>query len=285
MINPTKEEIQFIAESLNLDRNDILSVLDAEKSSRIEINGNDTLIIIDTPILVKRNRSDVYQTIPIAIFLKENLFLTVCLKDNETFNYFIDNQAKQFNTVNTIQSTLKILLKNTSFFIHYLFSIDKESDLVEERINRSSKNKELIKLLYLQKSLIYFSNSLNSNQSVYDKFHRLEKLNRSPEEDELLEDLIIENKQALEMTKTYQEVLSGLMEFFSSIISNNLNVVMKTLTAITLILYIPTLISSLFGMNVPLPLMKTELALPIILLFSFSISLIVAMYMKHNDLL
>ncbi len=285
MINPTEKEIDFISLAVSIDKDDMASVLDAEESSRLEIGEHYNLIIVDCPMVVKKNRADVYKTLPIAIFKTENLFVTVCLKENDITNHFIKEKVKTFNTTNTIKSILQILFKNASLFIHYLYLIDKQSDMIEERINRHSKNQELIKLLYLEKSLIFFSNSLNSNQSVYEKLHRLENNHRTHEEEEILEDLIIENKQALEMTKTYSEILSGIMDFFSSLISNNLNVVMKTLTSITLILYIPTLISSLFGMNVPLPLMHTNWALPILLLISFSISVLVALYMKWKDLL
>jgi magnesium transporter len=157
-------------------------------------------------------------------------------------------------------------------FLRYLRYIDKKTDDVEKQLHKSMKNKELFKLLDLAKSLVYFTTSLKSNETVLEKLLRGRYLKMYEEDQDLLEDVIIENKQALEMANIHSSILSGMMDAFASVISNNLNIVMKFLTSVTIVMAIPTMVSSLFGMNVALPMQNNPLAFLYLVLISLGVS-------------
>lgn len=166
---------------------------------------------------------------------------------------FTTGKMKKFYTYKKTRFILQILYKNASYYLQYLRSIDRSSELISHKLHQSTKNKELIQLLDLDKSLVYLSTSLRANEMVLEKMMRMESIKQYPEDKDLLEDVIIENKQAIEMANIYSSILNGTMNAFASVISNNLNIAMKTLTSITIILSIPTMIFSFYGMNVDLP--------------------------------
>ncbi|QVK18603.1 magnesium transporter CorA family protein [Mycoplasmatota bacterium] len=285
LVKPTQEEIETISTKLNIDENDIKSVLDAEETARIETEDDYTLIIVDVPTIEREENSEFYMTIPLAIIVTtSNHIITVCLNELQILNYFIENKVKGFFTYKRTRFIYQILFKNAALFLQYLRLIDRQSSRIEKELHKSLKNKELIQLLDLEKSLVFFSTSLRSNEVVLDKLHRVEHIKHYPEDEELLEDVIIENKQAIEMSNIYSGILSGMMDAFASVISNNLNMVMKTLTSITIVLAIPTLIASLFGMNVPLPFSDNSIGLLIIVILSFTVALIVAIFMRKKNL-
>jgi len=285
LVKPTQQEIELISEKLKIDENDIKYVLDAEETARIETEDHYTLIIVDVPTIEIDETSEFYTTIPLAIIVTaSNHIVTVCLKELKILENFIDNKVKEFYTYKKTRFIYQILYKNATLFLQYLRLIDRQSNRIEKELHKSLKNKELIQLLDLEKSLVFFSTSLRSNEVVLDRLHRVEHIKHYPEDEELLEDVIIENKQAIEMSNIYSGILSGMMDAFASVISNNLNMVMKTLTSITIVLAIPTLIASLFGMNVPLPFQNNRYGLLIIVTLSFSISLIVAIIMRKKNL-
>ncbi len=285
LVKPTLEEIEFISQELNIDENDIKSVLDAEETARIETEDHYTLIIVDVPTIEREENSEYFITIPLAIIVTtQNHIITVSLKELKILDYFIENKVKGFFTYKKTRFIYQILFKNATLFLQYLRLIDRQSGRIEKELHKSLKNKELIQLLDLEKSLVFFSTSLRSNEVVLDKLHRVEHIKHYPDDEDLLEDVIIENKQAIEMANIYSGILSGMMDAFASVISNNLNMVMKTLTSITIVLAIPTLIASLFGMNVPLPFKNSDLGLLIIVVLSFAVSLIVAIFMRKKNL-
>lgn len=192
--------------------------------------------------------------------------MTICLKQIDLVQDFITGKVKTFYTFKKTRFILQLLYKNASYYLQYLRSIDKAGNRIEQELSRSMRNKELIQLLELEKSLVYFTTSLRANEMVLEKMMRMENIKQYPEDKDLLEDVIIENKQAMEMASIYSSILSETRDAFASVISNNLNVVMKTLTSLTIILSIPTMIFSLFGMNVPLPFMHDPKALTYILI-------------------
>jgi magnesium transporter len=155
---------------------------------------------------------------------------------------------------------------------------------IERELHKSMKNKELIQLLDLEKSLVYFSTSLRGNEIVLEKMLKLDAIKKYPEDEDLLEDVIIENKQAIEMANIYSNILSGMMDAFASVISNNLNIVMKFLTSVTIVLTIPTMIASFFGMNVPVPLSMQPYAFIIIIAISLGLSTILALFMAKKKM-
>ncbi|WP_124067784.1 magnesium transporter CorA family protein [Clostridium sp. E02] len=283
LVNPNGLELDRVSSSLNVEMEFLKAALDEEERSRIENMNAQTLIIVDIPIVEIATGTELYITIPLAIILLEHLIITVCLKDNILINDFKNNRIKTFFTQFKTRFVLQILLKNANGYLHYLRNIDKTSSELEQHLYRSMKNNELIKMLQLEKSLVYFSTSLKSNQIVLEKLMKYEYLKNYPEDEELLEDVIIENKQAIEMAYIYSSVLSGTMGTVASLISNNLNIVMKVLTSITIVMAIPTMISSFFGMNVVLPL-TLQCSFWIIVGFSVIISSIVGFILYKKQL-
>ena len=252
--------------------------MDEEERPRIEMEDHYTLILVDIPIIEERNEKDWYGTIPMGIIMREDIMITVCLMETPILTAFMEGRVRGFNTYWKTRFILQILYKNASWYLHYLRIIDKKSEEVETRLNKSSKNEELIEVLELEKSLVYFTTSLRSNEVVLEKLLRSEKIKKYPEDEELLEDVIIENKQAIEMANIYSGILSGTRDAFASIISNNQNTMMKFLASVTIVMSIPTIVASFYGMNVNLagmPFAGSPYGFGGVVLFSFVVSLVV----------
>ena len=180
----------------------------------------------------------------------KDVLITVCLEETPILTAFMDGRVRDFHTFMKTRFILQILYKNATQYLQYLRIIDKKSEVIENKLHQSQKNEELIELLELQKSLVYFTTSLRSNEVVLEKLLRIDKIKKYPEDTDLLEDVIVENKQAMEMTSIYNGILSGTMDTFASVISNNLNIVMKFLATVTIVMSIPTMVASFYGMNV-----------------------------------
>ncbi len=286
LINPTDQEIEHVCNSINIDQEFIRYALDYEEKARIDIEEDNTLFIIDVPIIEKNEDQLVYTTMPIGmIIVRDDYFLTVSLSENKILNPFEENKVKDFATYMKSRFIFQILYNNASTFLNYLKQINKEIELTENELKNSLKNKELLKLLNLEKSLVYFTTSLKSNELVMEKTMRGKILKLYEDDEEILEDAIIENKQAIEMSKIYSDILSGTMDAYASIISNNLNVVMKFLTSITIILSIPTMIASFWGMNVALPLQNNVLGFIIIVVISIIVALLATQWLKKRNML
>lgn len=286
MINPTEEEISLISEKINLDPDFLKAALDEEERSRIEID-NDTqhkLILVDIPFLGEERNSKIYETIPLAIISTHIAIVTVCLKENAVINGFVNNSVKTFYTFKKSRFILQLLYRNASLYLIYLKQIDKQSSLIENELHKSMKNKELIDLLTIEKSLVYFSTSLKQNELVMEKLMRYDFMHKYEEDTELLEDTIVENKQAMEMAKIYSDILSGTMDAFASVISNNLNIVMKVLASITIVMGIPTIIASFFGMNVPVPFEHNPFTFYWLVVGSVAVCFITAKLMSRKNL-
>ena len=287
LTNPTAEELSTTADQFNIDVDDLKSPLDEEERSRIEVEEDYTLIIVDTPILEERGEKDWYGTIPLSIIVTDEIIITVCLEDTSVLGRFMDGRVRNFYTYMKTRFILQILYKNASMFLHYLRIIDKKSEEVEEKLQESTKNKELIELLELEKSLVYFTTSLRSNEMVLEKLLKVERIKQYPDDTDLLEDVIIENKQAIEMANVYSGILSGMTEAFASIVSNNLNIVMKFLATVTIVMSIPTMIFSAYGMNVNMkgmPFASHPEGFAIVIVLSLLLSLIVAFIFSKKNL-
>ncbi len=251
---PTEEEVMRVSTRLGIDPASIRAALDEEERSRIELEDNHTLILVDTPTVeAEPGRGFVYTTIPFGIILGGGCIITVCLKENALARAFSDSPVKHFSTKKQRRMTLQLLYRNATLFLYYLREVDKASSRVENELHISMKNKELIQMLGLEKSLVYFSTSLKGNELVLEKLLRMDFVKDYPDDTELLEDVIIENKQAIEMSNIYRDILSGTMDAFASVISNNLNIVMKVLASVTIILTVPSIVFALWGANVPVP--------------------------------
>ena len=285
MTAPTDHEIKEISRTCKIEEDVLRAALDEEERARIEVDDNCTVIIVDVPIKEAESGAGDYVTIPMTIIIGDKYIITTCLKNIKLLEDFSSGKVRGFFTYKKTRFILQLLYKNASYFLQYLRQIDRLSHKIEQELHKSLKNKELIQLLDLEKSLVYFTTSLRSNEIVLEKMMRMETIKQYPEDQELLEDVIIENKQAMEMANIYSNILSGTMDAFASVISNNLNIVMKTLTSITIVMSIPTMIASFFGMNVPgIPFSSSPRAFVGIVIMSFILSAILAGYMIKKKL-
>jgi magnesium transporter len=253
LYDPDSDEIEMVSECTGLDKDYLKAALDKEESSRLEIEDEQILVILDIPIMDVVGTVASYSTVPLGIVLNEEYIVTVSLEENNIIDDFIEQKIKTFYTYKKSRFILQILLRIDKYYLSFLKQIDKASKIIEQLMHKSMRNKELIDMLSLEKSLVFFSTSLKSNQGTLEKMMKLKMMKRYPEDQDLLEDVLIENNQAIEMTNIYSNILSGTMDAFASLINNNLNMVMKILTSITIVMSIPTIIGSLFGMNVPVP--------------------------------
>ena len=263
-VAPTESEISLLENELNIDRDFIRSALDEEETSRIENEEGQTLIVIDYPVAEKpeqnflakkrKQRSDddsiSYYTVPMSIILTDSNVVTVSLKQNTIVDDFTNNVVKNIKTQFKTRFIFCMLLRIAGRYLQYLKQIDKISNYVENQLHQSMKNKEIIQLHDLEKSLVYFSTSLKSTEAVLEKILRGRVIKLYDEDQDLLEDVLIEVKQAIEMTNIHSNILSSTMEVFGNVISNNLNIVMKALTIITILMEIPNMVFGFYGMNV-----------------------------------
>ena len=287
LIDPTATELVEIAETYGIDVDHLRAPLDEEERSRIEIEDTYSLIVVDIPLIEERNEKDWYVTIPMGIIMTEEAIVTVCLEDTPVLTAFMDGRVRDFHTHMKSRFILQILYKNASLYLQYLRIIDKKSEVVERELHKSQRNQELIELLELEKSLVYFTTSLRSNEMVLEKLLRSEKIKKYPEDTDLLEDVITENKQAIEMANIYSGILSGTMDAFASVISNNLNIVMKFLATITIVMSIPTMVASFYGMNVNsvgMPFASSPYGFVIVLGFAALLSGLVALIFSKKNL-
>ena len=279
---PTEAELRFIEETLEIDSDFTRAALDEEEASRVDSEDGQTLIVIDYPVQErtcstgkgKKGKGShemvSYYTMPISMIITARNVVTVSLNHNNIAEDFAAGLVKGVNTQFKTQFVLMILLRAAGCYLQYLKQIDRLSAQVEKELHKSSRNEELFQLLGLEKSLVYFSTSLKANEKVLGRLFRKKYIRLYEEDEELLEDVLVEVKQAIEMSDIYSSILSGTMDAFASIISNNLNIVMKVLTVITIVMAVPTMVFSFYGMNIQeLPLAGTPaFALLVSLVFS-----------------
>lgn len=288
LVAPTEAEIQEVCKNVSIQEDFIRYALDSEEKARIDVEEDDNtiLFIIDVPVREKEGDSLIYSTMPIGIiFVRDDYFITVSLKRNDIIQGLNKNNMKNMNTYKKSRFLLQILYANSSLYLNLLKKINKETEIAESVLKNSMKNKELLQLLSLEKSLVYFTTSLKSNELVMEKTMRGKMIKLYEEDEDILEDAIIENKQAIEMAKIYSDILNGTMDAYASIISNNLNGVMKFLTSITIIVAIPTMVASYWGMNVPVPFQNNPWGFTIVLLFSIIIGIGATLWLNKKNML
>ena len=288
LVAPSETEIKKVCESVNIQEDFIRDALDFEEKARIdkEEDDNTILFVVDVPIVEKNEENDVYTTMPLGmIVVRDDYFITVSLRKNKIIEDFEKRKIKDFQTYKKSKLIFQILYLNSSYYLNYLKLINKETEIAEYILKNSMKNKELLKLLSLEKSLVYFTTSLKSNELVMEKTMRGKIIKLYEDDEDILEDAITENKQAIEMSKIYSDILNGTMDAYASIISNNLNGVMKFLTSITIVLAIPTMISSFWGMNVNLPFQDSKFGFPFMIAISAILTLVVTWWLKKRDML
>ncbi len=251
LLNPSDLEIELVSRNLQIDEDVMKAALDEEERSRIEVIDEVILSIVDLPTLEEEDGGYfTYDAVPIGIIMKGKSIVTVCLRNTSIVRDFANSRVRNFNTNNIDKFLFQLLFNISTKYLQYLRQIDKASQRIQTELHKSMKNSELIQLLDLENSLVYFSTSIRGNDRVINKLLKNNILKVVEDEMELLEDVAVENMQALEMCTVYRDVLSGTMDAFASVISNNLNIVMKLLTSITILISVPTLIASFLGMNV-----------------------------------
>ncbi|MFB0921728.1 MAG: magnesium transporter CorA family protein [Oscillospiraceae bacterium] len=253
MIGPSEAELRKTSAEFELDNDVLKAAMDAYERSRIETDDNYTMVLVNIPTIEEHNEKELYNTIPLSIIVTGDVVITVCSEDTPILHPFASGKVRDFYTFMRSRFILQVLYRTATLYLQYLSIIDRKSDEVENKLHKSTKNHELIELLKLEKSLVYFTTALRSNEAVLEKLSRYDIIKKYPDDSDLLEDVIVENKQAIEMANIYSGILSGMMDAFASVISNNLNIVMKILTVISVIMAIPTIIFSAFGMNVEIP--------------------------------
>lgn len=286
LTSPTNDEIDKVVEKTNVDKDLILKMLDDEERPRVEQSGNAILIVIDTPYL-EHDESNNYKTYPLGIIITDNNYvITITSKRLDLLNDFKKNKVKNFRTAKKTRFLIQILLKTANYYLRDLKKIYANIDKTEQILKKSTENKELITLLEIEKTLVYFITSLKANDTVLEKLSKGTMLPLYEGDLDLLEDATIENKQAIEMSTIYRDILSSITDTYANIVSNNLNYIMKFLAGATIVLSIPTMISSFLGMNVPLgSISNYDNAFITILLVSVVISIVVAIILKKKNML
>ena len=283
LIDPTPAEISRL-EALHIPQDYITYALDLDERSRIERENGEILILLRIPYFQGENSDIPYITIPLGIVLTGEYIITICKYESEIVQSFAANGlARSLETGKRQRFLLRILLRTADKYLTYLRAINKTVDQLEDQLQKSTRNQEVLALLKYQKSLTYFTTALKSNELLMERLQRSQFFKTFPEDEDLLEDVLTENQQAIEMTNIASNILSSMMDAFASIISNNLNGVMKFLASVTIVLSLPTMIASFFGMNVSLPIEAHQLAFYIILALSLVVSLSVVYLFWKRD--
>lgn len=284
---PTEDELDELERLSGIPVDVLQTALDREERSHLELEDDYVFVVVNTPVVLEQ---DEYDALPLGIFVTRQYFITVCLEENEVIRKFLRN-AVSFHTYKKTRFLFQILSTASSSFLYFLQQIYKKTDVIEDQVRKSLQNKELFRMLELQKSLVYFNSALHANENVMERLMRLRTstlstlLKMYEEDEDLLEDVIIENKQALEMVDIYTNILSSMMASFSSIISNRLAQIMKFLTSMTILLAVPTLVYSLWGVNVGVPLADAPYGFTVLVLFGILITIACAVFLWKKDML
>ena len=288
IIDPTPYELKQVSAVTNVEPDFLRSALDDEERSHIDVEDESIMILTNVPVVYDEVS---YYTLPLSIILTKNYIITVCLEETPVIASFNERTARLFHTYKKTQFLLEILYRSATFYLRYLRQINKISEEIEEQLRLSMSNSDILRLMELRKGLTYFSAALRSNDAVFEKIMRLRNnrtlegvLDIYEEDEDLLEDVIIENKQAREMVEMYSQILSQMADIFSSIISNNQNRVMKFLAAVTIIIAVPTVIASFFGMNVPVPMEGNNYGFLIVMVIALVASMVAAFVFYKKDM-
>lgn len=285
---PSLEECAEISDRFHMDIADVRAALDDEESSRINLEDEYTLILVDIPSAEMRNNRHSYTTIPLGILIAEDVVITVCAEETAVLRSFVEQRVRDFSTKKQMRFTYQILYNACMFYQSLLRSIDRKRTEIEERIDQNTEDVDLIDLHELESNLVYFATSLRANGVVLDRLTRYGRLRQYSEDQELLEDVIIENRQAIEMTQIYRDIINGTRELMSTVINNRLNNVMKYLAAITIVMSIPTIISGLWGMNVGgkwMPFSSTPHGFAIICVITLLLCIVVMLWLRKKKML
>ncbi|MBS6589130.1 MAG: magnesium transporter CorA family protein [Coprococcus sp.] len=274
MTKPTIDESKSIAERFEIDLADVRAALDDEESSRVQVE--------------IRNEREAYTTIPLGIILVADCIITICAEETPVLEAFMEGKVREFSTKKRMRFMYQILYRNCTTYQYYLRVMDRRRTLIEQRIQEETEDADLIDLHELESNLVYFATSLRANGVVLDKLTRYGRIKQYPEDKELLDDVLVENKQAIEMTQIYRDIISGTRELMTTIINNRLNNAMKFLAAITIVMAVPTVISGVYGMNVGtkwMPFANVPYGFEIVCGIILVISIVIAIILKKKKML
>jgi len=282
VIDPTPEEIARL-QRLGVPLDFITNPLDIDERPRTEREDGKLLILLRIAYFQGEAFDVPYITIPLGIILSEQYLVTVCKRNNDILQEFASGRVKDLSTSKRNRFILRLLLGTATRYLNCLREISRTVEALEDKLQMSIRNKEVLELLKYEKSLTYFTTALKANELVLERLQRSQLFKAYPEDEDLLEDAITENQQAIEMTNIQSNILSGMMDAFASIISNNLNEVIKLLTSVTLVLSFPAMVAGFYGMNVVLPLQDHPLAFGVVMAIALGLSLTVAIILKKRD--
>lgn len=248
--DPTPSEIGILKTTLKVPDDFLADILDVDERSRLEVEDDMLLMIYRIPYQNMSNGFP-FTTIPLGLVLQKESLVIICHRNNEVLDDFFSRSGKGIVIETKIDLILHLFLRTTMFYHRYLKQINNQTTMIEQELEKSTRNQELHRLLKMEKCLVYFTTSLRSNEMMMLKLKNSKWIRDYEFSSDLLDEATIENRQAIEMANIYSDIQGGMMDAFASVISNNLNIVMKSLTIITIILMIPTLIASIFGMNIP----------------------------------
>ncbi len=285
LVDPSEQESILISKKTGVPLEFINAALDEEETSRIDIEDDNILFIVDMPYSEMEENSLTYETFPLGIIYTNSYIITVSLKNSKVFSDFIDGKIKSFYTYKRSRFVLQLLYRVAGYYLNCLSQIGKKSLMLQKTLHKSMSNKVLSQLLSLQNSLVYFSTSLKANEATLEKMLKLSIMQKYEEDKDILEDVIIENKQALEMTSIYTNILNTTMDASANMISNNLNQVMKFLASITIVMSIPDIFSGIFGMNMGgLPLLNNPNGFSIVISVIFVTTIITIIFLNRKKM-
>ncbi len=283
IVNPSRQEVEKLSAELNIPLDFLTDPLDIDERSRIETEEGLLLIVLRIPDYDENNSEVPFITIPAGIILAKNdILITICSSDiNELLELHI-GKVKSIPSASKTGFFLRIFLRTALLYLKFLKEINRRTGEIEKELQKSLKNEELIRLLNLEKSLVFFTTALKSNELMMERLLKIKTLGLNEDDEDMLEDVIIENKQAIEMANIYSNILSGMMDAFASVISNNLNAVMKILTLITIIMMIPNLVVSFYGMNIEVPFQHSRYSFLAVLGMSVSMSILGVFFFRKK---
>ncbi len=282
VVDPTAEEIQKLMD-WGIDADYINYSLDQDEMARMERDDDYTFILLRIPYF-QGDTSDVpYITVPMGIYIRGNMIFTICRYESDIFKALTNGKYRGLKTGKRYRLALYIFLETAVRYLNCLRDINKTTEIIEDQLQKSTRNREVLELLKQQKSLTYFATALRSNEVMMERVQKTQLFNYYEEDQDLLEDVLTENQQAIQMTSIATEILSGMMDAFASIISNNLNAVMKAMAALTIIVNIPGIVAAFFGMNVAIPFADHRLAFLFVLGISLALTTVAIFIFVRRD--
>ncbi|MBR1866402.1 MAG: magnesium transporter CorA family protein [Lachnospiraceae bacterium] len=288
LTDPSQDELEMISEKFEIDIADVRAAMDADESSRVDIEDIYTLILVDIPVVEIRNEQKAYTAIPLGILILDDYFITICAEETPVLQYFVNSTVREFSTKKQMRFVYQILYRTCMVYQLYLRTIDSKRTEIEERAQEDMKEADLVTLHELESNLVYFATSLRANGAVIDRLSRYSRVRQFPEDKDLLDDVKVENGQAIEMTNIYRDIIHGTRELLSNIIDIRLNNVMKYLAAITIVMAIPNIVSGFYGMNVDsrwVPLQDTPYGFMMICAATFLLCILVLKILKRQKML